>query len=258
MKRAIAIGCHPDDIEFNMAGTLLLLQREGYEIHYMNLADGSLGGEQYGREELAAIRRDEAIAAATQVGAIWHRSICSDMEVFYNVELLGELLPVIREVSPEIILTHGPYDYMEDHINTGRLAVGAAFARGMGNAITARYAAPIQSPVAVYHCASHAFGDMLNRPVKMTLFTDITATLKTKKEMLQCHRSQKEWLDITQGMDAYLDDMAFRAEFYGQESGEFRYAEGWNRHNPLGLSAPDFDPLTAVLSPKGLIRRSGS
>ena len=255
MKRAIAIGCHPDDIEFSMAGTLLLLQQEGYEIHYMNVADGSLGSDRYGREELAVLRRSEAMAAAVLAGAVWHPDICSDMGVFYNAELLGALLPVIREVAPEIILTHGPYDYMEDHVNTGRLAVGAAFARGMGNAKTVRFAAPIQTPVAVYHCAPHAFGDMLNRPVKLELFTYIASMLETKKEMLRSHRSQKEWLDASQGMDAYLDDMILRAEFYGRESGQFRYAEGWIRHNPLGLSTPDFDPLTAALSPKGLIRR---
>ena len=40
-KHAFAIAAHPDDIEFQMAGTLILLQRAGYEIHYMNIANGS-------------------------------------------------------------------------------------------------------------------------------------------------------------------------------------------------------------------------
>src|SRR6185369_1352086 len=35
MKSAIAIGAHPDDIEFYMAGTLVLLKRAGWEIHYL-------------------------------------------------------------------------------------------------------------------------------------------------------------------------------------------------------------------------------
>ena len=46
-KSAIAIGAHPDDIEFMMAGTLLLLKKAGYEIHYMNVANGSCGSVQY-------------------------------------------------------------------------------------------------------------------------------------------------------------------------------------------------------------------
>ena len=41
-KVAFAIACHPDDIEFMMAGTLTRLKEDlGYEIHYMNIANGS-------------------------------------------------------------------------------------------------------------------------------------------------------------------------------------------------------------------------
>ena len=38
-KTAFAIACHPDDIEFMMAGTLFLLKRAGWDVHYMNLCD---------------------------------------------------------------------------------------------------------------------------------------------------------------------------------------------------------------------------
>jgi N-acetylglucosamine malate deacetylase 1 len=41
MGSAIAVAAHPDDIEFMMAGTLLLLKRAGYEIHYFNLLSGN-------------------------------------------------------------------------------------------------------------------------------------------------------------------------------------------------------------------------
>ena len=59
-KRAIAIACHPDDIEFMMAGTLIRLKEAGYEIHYMNIADGALGGNMLCHSELAARRRSES------------------------------------------------------------------------------------------------------------------------------------------------------------------------------------------------------
>ena len=39
----MAIACHPDDIDFGMAGTLMMLKKAGYEIHYMDVANGSLG-----------------------------------------------------------------------------------------------------------------------------------------------------------------------------------------------------------------------
>jgi LmbE family N-acetylglucosaminyl deacetylase len=46
MKTALAIAAHPDDIEFMMAGTLILLKHAGYDIHYMNVATGSCGTNQ--------------------------------------------------------------------------------------------------------------------------------------------------------------------------------------------------------------------
>ena len=44
---AIAIGAHPDDIEFYMAGTLVLLERTGWETHYLNVGNGCCGSVQY-------------------------------------------------------------------------------------------------------------------------------------------------------------------------------------------------------------------
>ena len=43
MPSAIAIAAHPDDIEFLMAGTLLLLAQAGWDIHYFNLSTGNCG-----------------------------------------------------------------------------------------------------------------------------------------------------------------------------------------------------------------------
>ena len=43
MPAAIAIAAHPDDIEFLMSGTLMLLRSHGYQIHYWNLANGCCG-----------------------------------------------------------------------------------------------------------------------------------------------------------------------------------------------------------------------
>ena len=64
---AFAVVAHPDDIEFMMAGTLILLRDAGYEIHYMTVADGACGSIQYDGTTTAALRRQEAMAAAALV-----------------------------------------------------------------------------------------------------------------------------------------------------------------------------------------------
>ena len=53
----IAIAAHPDDIEFVMAGTLLLLGEAGWEIHYLNLSTGNLGSTMMTPAETARVRR---------------------------------------------------------------------------------------------------------------------------------------------------------------------------------------------------------
>ncbi len=246
-KRAFAIASHPDDIEFGMVGTLLKLKDAGYEVHYMNIATGSMGTNCYTHDEIVAIRRNEAKTSAESQGIIFHESICDDLEVFYCKELFRQLVPVVREVDPEIILTHGPYDYMEDHVNAGRLAVSAAFCRGMTNCPVTRPAKAVDTPVAVYHSMPHSITDALRRPVIPGMFVNVGDKIETKKAMLGCHKSQKEWLDVSQGMDAYLDEMVWRMEYFGKLSGRYKYAEGWIRHNATGFCAPDFNPLLDAL-----------
>src|SRR5437660_9014271 len=107
-KVAIAIGAHPDDIEFYMAGTLLLLKQSGYEIHYLNMASGNCGSTQHTVVVTRSIRNTEARAAAKTLGAHFHPSLTDDMEIIYGPELLRRLAAIIREVKPGIVLTHSP------------------------------------------------------------------------------------------------------------------------------------------------------
>ncbi len=248
--RALAIGCHPDDIEFGMAGTMLLLQKAGVEIHFMTVANGSLGTNCMSREQIVATRHQECIDAANLVNVIFHDPICDDIEVFYTYENICRVAEVVREVDPSIILTHGPYDYMEDHVCTGKLAVTAAFCRGMTNLRCNPKFAPTLRDVAVYHSMPHSVTDQLNRPVEADLFVNVESELETKKAMLCKHVSQKQWLDVSQGMDAYLDDMVSRHVIFGKRSGCFQYAEGFVRHNPLGFCAADYNPLKEILGDK--------
>src|ERR1041385_6459721 len=110
MKTAIAITAHPDDIEFMMAGTLLLLKKAGYEIHYWNLASGNVGSTQHDAETISKIRLNEAKKSARILGAHFHPPFNDDLEIFYDIKPLRKVAAIIREVKPAIILTHSPAD----------------------------------------------------------------------------------------------------------------------------------------------------
>src|SRR5438105_4406084 len=242
-KSAIAIGAHPDDIEFSMAGTLLLLKNAGYQIHYLNVASGNCGGTEYSSAITREIRNTEARRAARILGARFHEHLADDLEVIYSLDLLRRLTAVIRDAKPRVVLTHPPQDYMEDHTNTCRLAVTAAFARGMPNFRTRPTRKHVESDVAVYHAMPHGLCDGLRQRIVPGAFVNTTSVHEMKLLALACHRSQKEWLDVSQGMGSYLKAMNEISLTVGRLSKRFKHAEGWRRHSHLGFSATDVDSL---------------
>jgi LmbE family N-acetylglucosaminyl deacetylase len=252
---AIAIAAHPDDIEFYMAGTLLLLRRAGWEIHCFNLGSGNLGSKSASGKQTATRRRREAQEAARLLGAVWHPPICRDLEIFYDDRSLRRVASVIRQARPSIVLTHSPQDYMEDHMNTSRLAVSAAFARGMPNYHSLPRQPPVELDVTVYHGMPHLLRDPLGQPIRPGLFVNIGSVLDEKRHALAAHRSQKEWLDTSQGMDSYLQSMVTLSREVGRLSKKFRFAEGWRKHLHVGFCGPQDDPLKRVLRDKCLQNR---
>ncbi len=255
-KVAIAIGAHPDDIEFFMAGTLLMLKQAGYEIHYMTVANGSCGSTQYNASMLRSIRNSEARAAAKILGAHFHPSITEDLEVLYTVEQLRAVSAVIREVKPRIVLTHSPQDYMEDHMNTCRLAVSAAFTRGMPNFKSVPARATADYDVTVYHAMTNGMVDGLRRRIIPGAFVNTTPVHKIQLEALSAHKSQQSWLDVSQGMSSLLLAVEDLALAVGRLSRKFKYAEGWRRHLHYGFSAKDSDPLAEALGRNYLVNRA--
>jgi N-acetylglucosamine malate deacetylase 1 len=250
MPSALAITAHPDDIEFVAAGTLLLLKEAGWDIHYFNLCRGNCGSVQYDGDTTARIRLEEATEAARILGASFYPPIANDLEIVYSVELLRQVSAVIREAKPNLILTHSPQDYMEDHQNTCRLAVTAAFSHGMPNWETQPQRPPYDGEITVYHAMPHGLADPLRHPIVPDCYIDTTSVHARKREALAAHASQKHWLDVSQGMDSYLISLDEMAAELGRRSGSFQYAEGWRRHLHLGFSSKEIDPLRDMLGAK--------
>lgn len=244
---ALAIAAHPDDIEFWMAGTLLQLKEAGWEIHCFNLSSGSLGSAVMTAAKTRAVRRAEAKNAARIMGAVWHPPLADDLEIIYGVPLLRKVAAVVRKVNPSVVLTHPPQDYMEDHMETCRLAVTAAFCKTFPNYVTTPPTKPGSGEVTVYHCMPHMLCTPLGDRVHPEAWVDVTGVLDQKTAALAAHTSQKKWLDDTQGMDSYLKTMQGFSATLGKESKKFRHAEGWRRHFHAGFCAPGADPLADAL-----------
>ena len=257
MPSVLALFAHPDDIEFVAAGTLALLGKQGWDIHLMNLANGCCGSTTTSREETARIRLEEAKQAASHLQATHYQPIFNDLEIEYTQDAIKHLLGIIRKAKPTILLTHAPVDYMEDHMQTCRLAVTAAFAKGVPNypdPRDRRYVEAYYGDIAIYHAQPHGNRTPLGQSVRPHLGVFVDEVMETKRAMLAEHRSQQQWLKESQGMNSYIQTMLdlgsevadlFRLSLDKEPPGKF--AEGWTRHLHLGFSAEPFDPLKDAL-----------
>ena len=165
-----------------MAGTLLRLRDAGWELHYLNLASGDCGSMIHGPAATRRIRRAEARDAARSLGARWHPPFVDDAGIFYADDLLRRVTAVVRTVKPAILLTHSPQDYMEDHMNACRLAVTAAFVRGMPNYRTRPARPAVPGDCTVYHALPHGLRDGLGWRVEAGLYVNTTPVQDAKRE----------------------------------------------------------------------------
>ena len=251
----LAIAAHPDDIEFRMAGTLLLLKAAGWETHYLNLSAGNCGSVRFDSQTTRRIRAAEARRAARILGAHFHPSLTRDLEILYDLKLVRRVAAIVREVKPSIILTHPPQDYMEDHTNTCRVAVTAAFAHGMPNFQSLPSRPVYHRDVTIYHCVPHGMRDQLRRRVRPGAYVNTGTVHPAKMEALAAHQSQQDWLDASQGLNSYLVAGEELSRELGRWSKKFRHAEGWSRHLHWGFAARDLDPLADALGRDYLVNR---
>jgi LmbE family N-acetylglucosaminyl deacetylase len=131
---ALAIGAHPDDIEFGCGATLAKWASAGTVIHHLVLTDGAKGSWDPQRDEAALImrRQHEQRQAAKVLGG-------------YDVEFLGrtdgalrngvseqwEVSRCIRRVRPDVVLGHDPwrrYRLHPDHRHAGFIVTDAIVA----------------------------------------------------------------------------------------------------------------------------------
>jgi LmbE family N-acetylglucosaminyl deacetylase len=115
----LAIGAHPDDIEYGCGGTLALYAQKGHDVVLFVASDGSRGGA-------ADVRGSEQRDAALALGArevVWGGY--PDTEVPLSRDLIVSLETVIRRVRPHMIFVNFPEDTHQDHRNLAQATVSA-------------------------------------------------------------------------------------------------------------------------------------
>src|ERR1700685_1527882 len=81
-KTILALHAHPDDVEILAGGTLAQLAAAGHRVVIVSMTPGDCGSATHPPEEIAAIRRSEAAAAAHHIGAEYLCAEFRDLAIF--------------------------------------------------------------------------------------------------------------------------------------------------------------------------------
>lgn len=131
----LAIGAHPDDIEFGCGGTLAKWARAGCVVHHLVCTDGSKGTWDP-RQDLAGLvaqRQEEQRAAAKALGATGEVVFLGwvDGELASGLGQRERVAYWIRRLRPAVVLGHDPwkrYRLHPDHRHAGFLTVDGVVA----------------------------------------------------------------------------------------------------------------------------------
>jgi LmbE family N-acetylglucosaminyl deacetylase len=194
--RILAIGAHPDDIEFGCGGTLIKYARQGHEVFLLVMTEGSAGGD-------SAIRHQEQEESARILRArnlFW--GDYPDTAIPLDRALIQRVEQVIREVQPDFIFVHYYDDTHQDHRHLATSTITAT--RYTRNVLF--YEGP----------TSQNFSP--------SVFVDVDTALEDKIATLKAHASQVEKTNI-EGL-TILDIARSSAHFRGIQ-GRVRNAEGF-------------------------------
>lgn len=222
----LAIGAHPDDLEISCAGTLAKMVQAGHEVVLVHACSGDKGHFEIPPDELTRIRAEEA----QQAGAVIASRVISlgvkDMEIRANdEEVRRKFIDLMCEVQPDIVITHTPDDYMNDHTVVSQLVFDTTFAATLPGA-SERYSSAKQVPALFY------MDNLSGMNFQPTIYVDITNQFAIKLDMMRKHDSQLQWLKDHDGVDI-LDCLTTLGKMRGMQAG-CNYAEGFIQHMVWG------------------------
>ena len=248
--RVLALHAHPDDVEFQCAGTLILLREAGCEVTIATMTPGDCGSAEHDAEAISAIRREEARQAAAVMGADYICLEFRDLAIFNDDESRRRVTEALRRIQPEIILTAPPADYIADHEMTSLLVRDACFAAPCPNYTTRQWepAAALAKIPHLYFVDPLEGVDRDGVAAPVDFHVDVSRVFPTKRQMLACHASQRNWLMRQHGIDEYLDSQTKWGAHRGAEIG-VAFAEGFRQYR--GHPYPQENLVLKVLGQDG-------
>ncbi len=207
--RILVFGAHPDDCDLRAGGTACLYARLGHTVRFVSLTNGDAGHHEMGGAPPAWRRRQEAQAAARCLGIEYLVLDHHDAELMPSLDIRAEVVRLIREMTPDLVMAPRLWDYHPDHRATAQLVMDAMYLATVPNYVSAvRHLKAMPVAVSVWDGFQRPY------PFRPDVVVDITDALGCKLDALHCHTSQVyEWLPYNAGTLATVpaDDDARKA-----------------------------------------------
>lgn len=189
----LAVFAHPDDETFRCGGTLALLAQRGVRVQVLTATRGQAGScgdpSLCVPEELPAVRENELRCACAALGI--QPPILLDyqdgqLSKADPERIVSEILAVVREVRPQMILTYGPDGVSghPDHIAIGRFTT-EAFHRALDVVALHTIAVPHSLAKTLSMTQIHTVPNDA-----ITLTVDVSTVWAAKMAAIHCHRTQ--------------------------------------------------------------------
>lgn len=230
----LAIGVHPDDVELGCSGTLLLEIQQGKKVGIVDLTQGELG-----TRGTVETRYAEAAAAATILGVQVRENLKMRDGFFQHDEAhVRQLIRVIRQYRPQIVLANAPEDRHPDHGRAAKLIADACFLAGLMRIETTDEQGLAQErwrPAYVLHYIQ-------DRLLEPDLVIDISPVFEQRMQSILAYSTQfYNPVDQQVGPETYISSPAFyesvvaRARMMGKRIG-VAYGEGFLTEKVPGLT----------------------
>ncbi len=192
----LAIGAHPDDIEYGCAGTLIKYAERGHHIYLMVLTSGQEGGSTEIRQQ-----EQEAAAEIMKVQKVFWGNY-HDTQLPLSKELIEKIEEVLGEVKPDLILVNYGDDTHQDHRILTQATMSAT-----------RYVRNVLF-----------FEVPTTQNFNPQVFVDISDTLERKFKVLEAHASQVMKTNIE---DMYIIELAKANATFRGIQGRAKFAEAF-------------------------------
>jgi N-acetylglucosamine malate deacetylase 1 len=123
----LAIGGHAADMEFTAGALVAKYARTGARAVFLHLTAGEMGHPRLSGQEYARQKYEEAHNAARVLGAEARFLPFADASLPCNDEVAYQIADVIREVRPQVVLTHWRGSFHSDHVNAHANTMRALF-----------------------------------------------------------------------------------------------------------------------------------